>query len=67
MSVYDLLDLLMEDDKVRVYDLTAQKEIFCGYASEAMDEFGHYEVATFDLDRNEDAILCVNIETEEGE
>ena len=68
MTIYDFLYLLIEDDEdVRIYDMTAEEEIFCGMARDAMSEFGDYEVMSFDLDRHEDAILCLNIETEEDE
>ena len=68
MTVYDFLDLLIEDDEeVRIYDFTSETEVFCGSARDAQFDFGEHEVLSFDLDRTEDAILCLNIEMEEEE
>lgn len=66
MSVYDFLNLAIDDgEEVRIYDFTAEEEVFCGSARDAMFDFGEYEVMSFDIDRNAEAILCLNIETEE--
>lgn len=64
MTIYDILFLLTDDSvTVAIYDMTAEDEIFCGSASDAMMDFGDYEVSSFDLDPVVGMIL--NIETEE--
>ena len=64
MTVYDILFLLTDDTAtIAIYDMGAEKEIFCGSARDAMQEFGDYEVFSFDLD----PVVGLILNTDTGE
>lgn len=71
MSIYDFLQLLIEDDtKVAVYDMAHDVEVFLGEAKDAMDcGFEEYEVLSFDLDPFDPrgVLMVLNIECDEVE
>ena len=70
MSIYDILQLLVEDDSViAIYDMGAGEEVFCGEATEAADSvFCDYEVLSFDLcptgSDPRGVLMVLNIETD---
>ena len=68
ISVYDFVFLMTEDSaKISVYDLTKNKEVFCGEAGDARWEFAEYEVQSIDVDPTDSrgAVLVLNIESED--
>lgn len=67
MDVYDFLELLNQDDVVVfIYDMTTETETRFDGKRDAQEEYGEYEVWSFDICKVCDEIsVILNIETDE--
>ena len=67
MDVYEFIDLLNQDDVVVfVYDMTTESETRFAEKRDAQEEYGEYEVLSFDVCKVCDEVsVILNIETDE--
>lgn len=63
IDIYTFLELYTTGDDVELYDCEREEVVFSGDPWDAMQEFGDYEVLSFDIESN--GKLVINTETEE--
>ena len=63
IDIYTFLELYATGDDVELYDCEREEVVFSGDPCDAMQEFGEYEVLSFDIESN--GKLVINTETEE--
>lgn len=62
IDIYNFLYLYTTCEDIEIYDFKTGKIIFAGDPREAMDEYGDYEVESFDIEPNGKLIVNTEID-----
>lgn len=62
IDIYNFLYLYTTGEDIEIYDFRTEKIIFAGDPGEAMDEYGDYEVESFDIEPNGKLIVNTMID-----
>ncbi len=57
IDIYTFLELYTTGDDVEIYDFETEDTVFFGDPYEAIQEFGDYEVESFDIESNGKLII----------